>query len=852
MLPELAFGPWLKERRQALDLTQTTLAQHAGCSANLIQKIEAGIRRPSRQLAGLLAVSLQIPPEEQPGFVQWARGVAGPGAYTPPTNSLSPPAAVLPLSPALPLVALPIPPTAFVGRVAEVAQVRAALGQAPVRLITLSGPPGIGKTRLAFEAARAAQDAFADGICLVALAPLTDPALVAATIAGALGLPPAPGRSLLASLQDYLRDRQMLLLLDTFEQVLPAASLVAELLQAAPQLKILVTSRAALRVRGEKEVPVPPLALPDPAALPPLDLLAETEAVALFLERAQEVQAGFTLTAANAEAVAAICRRLEGIPLAIELAAARSKLLVPAALLTRLERRLALVTDGPRDLPLRQQTLRAAITWSYDLLDAESQALFRRLGVFVGGCSLAAVEAITLALDTAPDAAGSPAAMPHAAILAGLAGLVDHSLLRQVAETEDPRFAMLETIREYAADQLERSGEAPAVHRAHACFFLDLTVRVRLRLQGPEQRPWLRILDQEHDNIRAALRWALDHDECEMALRLASAMGRFWYVRGYLVEGRQWLATALAHSAGVSTALRVRALNQASTLALAQSDFVQCKRLCEETLQLWETLPDVTTDDQRQIATVLSNLGAATAEQGDHAAALDLFERSAAIWRALDERGNLAVILSNMGFLALYQNDYARAGALCEECLGIQRDLGNAGVLPPALINLGLVRLHQGDYAQAQALYQEGLTLARELGDKRNTALALGYLGLAALEQRAFPAATALYQDSLRLGRELGNRFAVARALVGLAAVAVPPAWWARAVHLLAAAQAHHDALATKLTPAERRWYDQTLAAAQAHLPDPAFGAAWAAGSRLPIAGAVAYALAPDDAPLPV
>jgi predicted ATPase/transcriptional regulator with XRE-family HTH domain len=562
-----SFGAWLKEQRQALDLSRDDLADQVGCATVTIAMIERGQRRPSRQVAERIAAAIGIPLDERPGFVQRARGRL-PGA-PPATSALlagAPAVAAaapdqLGLLPTPPLDNLPTALTSFVGRDREVGQVGDLLAQADVRLLTLTGPPGIGKTRLSLAVAKARRHAFAHGVCFVPLAPLADPALVLPTVAQTLGLQEGTGQLIAQILSAYLRDKQLLLVLDNFEQVLAAAPAIAALLTQVPHLKLLVTSRAPLHVYGEHEFPVPPLELP--AAVPSVTALQQVAAVSLWVQRAQAVRPDFTLTEANAAAVAAICQRLDGLPLAIELAAARSKLFSPPALLARLADAplLELLAGGPRDHTDRQRTLRGAIAWSYDLLDAEEQRLFRRLAVFVGGGTLEAVEAVSNGAGDLRIAVGE-----------GLLLLVEHSLLQAHAGVDGtPRFEMLVTIHGYAQERLVESGEADAIRRQHALYYLALAERAEPLLRGAEQQPWLDRLEREHDNLRAALGWALAQGEGELAQRLAGALWRFWAGRGYLTEGRAGMQRARTQAAA-RTLARPADCRAGGILAQAQTD----------------------------------------------------------------------------------------------------------------------------------------------------------------------------------------------------------------------------------------------------------------------------------------
>jgi predicted ATPase/DNA-binding CsgD family transcriptional regulator/Tfp pilus assembly protein PilF len=759
---------------------------------------------------------------------------------------------------------LPIQPTPLIGREQEVAAVEHLLQREEVRLVTLTGPGGVGKTRMALQVAAELSDRFADGVFFVNLAAVNDPTLVVPTIAQTLEIREVTGLPLLERLKEYLQQKQILLLLDNFEQVASAAVQVADLLAACQQLKMLVTSRAVLHVRAEHEFLVPPLALPDLAHLPDLAELPHYAAVALFLERAQATKPDFQLTAANARTTAEICVHLDGLPLALELAAARIKLLPPQALFTRLSSRLTVLTGGARDMPARQQTLRDTIAWSYQLLDASEQRLFRHLAVFSGGCTMEAAEAVcTIEVAHSASQVGS--------MLDGVTSLIDKSLLHQTEqEGEEPRLVMLETIREYGWEALVTNDEAEDTQRAHAAYYLALAEEIEPRLVSAGKGRWLARLQREHENLRAALAWLLAHNEQEAALRLAGALVRFWWMRGYVSEGRAELTRALAGSQEmVAMPVRAKALYAAGELADRQGDFAQAEALCGESLSLFRAL-----DDPRGTALSLTMLGyAATWQRSDFATARARLEEAVSLYMEVDDRYDItsalvflalvyllqgeydraralaekAVALDKeggdswritnslwlLGLVISYQGDLTRAQVLLEESLALARREGYKEAVGNALFVSGQVFLQQGDFAVARAQLEESLALSRELGEQPNVAQSLSGLAMVSFVQGDFAAARALLEESLTLSKAVGNTWFIAACLVCLGAVVAAQGEAVWAARLLSAAWSMCEAIHGVLPPAVRAIQELTSAAACAQLGEDTFTAAWAEGRTM-------------------
>lgn len=746
---------------------------------------------------------------------------------------------------------LPLQPTPLIGREWVTFAACDLLRRRDVRLVTLTGAPGIGKTRLGIQVAADLLQEFPGGVYFVPLAPVVDPQFVLRTVVRGLGIKEAPTQPIIDSLKLFIADQRILLLLDNFEQVVSAAPSLAELLSVCPRLKLLVTSRAILHLRAEHEFSVPPLSLPGKEqeadkAVDDAHALLQHEAIALFVQRAQAVKHSFRLTADNTSAVVEICRQLDGLPLAIELAAARIKILSPQAILSRLEHRLEFLIGGAQDLPERQRTLHRAIGWSYDLLEPEEQALFRRLSVFSGGCTLQAAQAVALA-------AGDAAEFQRLDPLEGLTALIDKSLLRQSETAEgEARFWMLETIREYASERLENSQEGRQVRRAHALYFCELVERAEPELYGVQQALWFRRLEADYENIRRALGWSLtDEGDVLVGLRLARGLKYFWENYGFISEGRQWLATllstvesALSEQVDNTDVMRIQAhaLLQLAALAREQAGLTEARHYLLHSLILSRKL-----GDKLEIARTNYLLGRVALNQGQPVDARRFLEESLELSREVGDRQGLAMGLVGLAYTYVDEkpNDYARASALMKESLAISHELGDSAIIANILQDLGGVELLEGKYADAVPHIEESLVRAQEIGSTRILADGLSMKGEVAFNMKDYPNAEAYLLEGLVLYRAMGSLHYIAGNLGLLTGLASAQGNLERTAVLLGALDKLLNPTGISLMQpiSARLAYESTLAAARPRLEEEPLLALWEAGQQMSLEETISYVL---------
>ncbi|MBI1744576.1 tetratricopeptide repeat protein [Candidatus Acetothermia bacterium] len=710
---------------------------------------------------------------------------------------------------------LPVQVTSFVGRERELIEVKDRLKATHV--LTLTGLGGTGKTRLSLQAAADLIDDFSYGVWFIELAPLSDPALVPQAIATALGLREEAKRPLMETLIDHLREKQSLLVLDNCEHLIEACARLADsLIRVSPELKILASSRKPLRIVGETTYPVPTLPSPNPQQLPSLESLSNYEAVRLFRDRAVAVAPTFQVTQQNALAVTQICHRLDGLPLALELAAARVKIMTVEKIAERLDDRFRLLTGGSRTALPRQQTLQALIDWSYDLLSESERVLWRRLSIFAGGWTLEAAEMVCVGESIA-----------EYDVLDLLTQLVDKSLVIMEEKSGEGRYRLLETVRQYGYEKLVKAVEVKLIRDRHLDFFLKFAEEAEPKLQGAEQKLWLNRLETEHDNLRAVLAWSVESSEkAETGLQLAGVLWRFWEVRGHFTEGRRWLEEALTRTPA-RTAARAKALNGGGNLALDQGDYIAARLLYQESLAIQREL-----ENKGGIAASLHNLGNVAYMQGNFTEARSLYEESLAIKRELGDQRGIAYSFGNLGGVAHDQGDYIAARSFHLESLAIKRNLGDKRGIAASINNLGEVARAQGDYTEARSLYEESLAIKRELGDKRGITFSLNNLGNVAYAQGDYVSARAFYQESLSIQRELVDKQRIAESLEGLAGVDCAEGQFERATQLLGAVESLRKGIGTPLSSLERTEYERTVAAARAARGEEAFAKAWAKGGR--------------------
>ena len=861
-MAEVTFGEWLRRRRKGMGLTQQQLAAKLHCSTIALKKIEAEERRPSAQMVEGIAEILNIPLRERTSFLRFARG-----------DWQSAPTVQIEDTPwRVPRTNLPIPSTSFIGREKEVEEIIQLVNKN--RLVTLTGAGGVGKTRLAIQSSNKMQSNFKDGVGWVELAPLKKETLLLQAVAKGLAVREVPNQSLEETLTKFLYSKQLLMVLDNCEHLIAGcAKLVDRLLNSCPNLKILATSREALGLIREEVWPVPILSLPDAQRMSLIDLLMQYEGIHLFVERASAAKSDFTLTEQNALSVAQVCQHLDGVPLAIELAAARVKMMSVGEIAKHLDDRFDLLTAGSRTAFPRHQTLRSAIDWSYDLLSQPERLFFSRISVFTGGFTLNAAKEI---------ATGDGVSKTQVIHLLGQ--LINKSLVNVRARSEEPksetRYEMLETIREYAREKLDEFGETEQVRQRYRDFFIGFAEQAEPKLKGAQQFEWLNRFEVEHDNLRAVLQWTHEVGDMEAISRLAALLFWFWKRRGYLSEGCVWLERALAAEPTLTISARARLLYQVANLTRAQGDFARARELVEQSIVLWRTLDS----EEKQglplalallanlvrdggnpgtarllaeesvklsreqgnawsLALSLISLGMALRDQEDYNLAQSTIEESKRIWQELGDLWGLAEALHHLAHVAYRRGDYEVAYSLEEEVLSIQRQLGDKHSIAYAIHNLGLYTLAQGNMDRAKPLFEQDIVLFREIGDKTGIVLSLKFLGLFAHLHGDDVQAQSFFEEGLRLANKIGPIWISSDYLLWIAYLAADRRHLQRAVRLCSAAKTHLDTVAYFWNTFEQAGYERIINLARVSLGENAFALAQAEGRAMTIEQALAYAL---------